>query len=210
MRFSLTVGIAVVILSLLSNLCEAGLNDPISFTQAGTVTLTLDESGGGFDHILELASVLGPVGTPVMALTESFAPSADVLGFTPASINDSVVLGSFTSGEEIIFRLTNVESARLGTPGVLGIQVFSGTASSNNQSPADYFTYIDFLSPTTIAVYFEDAFATSATDPDPVNTFLSNGYDVKFTLTLAIPEPATLGLLISGLALVGVRPSRRS
>ena len=210
MRFSSTVGIAIVILSLLSNQAQAGLNDPISFTQEGTVTLTLNESTGGFDHILELAGVLGPVGTPVMALTDSFAPSADVLGFTPATVGDSVVLGSFTAGEEIVFRLTNVESARLGTPGVVGTQVFGGSASVNNQTPADYYTYIDFINPTTIAVYFEDAFATSATDPDPVNTFLNNGYDVKFTLTLAIPEPATLGLMMSGLALVGLRPSRRS
>lgn len=208
MRF-FSVGIAVVILSLLSNLCRAGLNDPISFTQAGTITLTLNQSTGGFDHILELASVLGPVGTPVMALTDSFAPSADVLGFTPATVGDSVVLGSFSAGEELVFRLTNVGSTRFGDLGVIDSQIFSGSASSNNPVPANFFTYVIFNTPTEILVFFEDVFGTPDSDPDPVNTFLSDD-DVAFTLSLVIPEPATLGLLISGIALVGLRPSRRS
>ena len=208
MRF-FSVGIAVVILTFLCNLSQAGFNDPISFSQSGTVTLTLNESTGGFDHILELASVLGPVGAPVMALTDSFAPSADVLGFTPATVSDSVVLGNFSAGEEIIFRLTNVGSTRFGDLGVIDSQIFSGSASSNNPAPDNFFTYVIFNTPTEIYVFFEDVFGTPASDPDPVNTFLSDD-DVAFTLSLVVPEPATLGLLMSGIALVGVRRSCRS
>jgi hypothetical protein len=61
--------IAVAAVSVSLAQARAGLNDPISFSQTGTVTLTLDESSGGFDHILELANTTGPVGVPLMALT---------------------------------------------------------------------------------------------------------------------------------------------
>jgi hypothetical protein len=208
MRVTSFVGIAVVIFSLLSNHVQAGLNDPISFSQAGTVTLTLNQSTGGFDHILELAAATGPVGTPVMALTDSFAPSADVLGYTPANLTDAVTLGDFAAGEEIVFRLTNVGSSRLGDPGVVDSQVFSGSASVNNPAPTDYYTYVNFVDPTTIYVFFEDVFPTSSNDPDPVTTFFDRGSDVAFTLSLVVPEPATLALLASGLTLVMCRVSR--
>ena len=174
---------------------RAGLNDPISFSQAGTVTLSLYESSGGYDHILELADSFGPVGLPLLALTDVGAPSADVLGYAPATIGATVPVGTFAGGEEIPFRLTNVESQRLGTPGVVGSQVFSGSPSSLNPSPGDFYTYVDFVDATTIKVYFEDVFGTSPSDPDPVNTFLTSGYDVAFTLTLApVPEPGSIAL----------------
>jgi hypothetical protein len=206
MRTSTVAGIAILIVSFLSHQALAGLNDPISFSQAGTVTLTLDESTGGFDHILELSASLGPVGTPLLALTDVFAPSPDVLGYTPAAIGATASVGSFVAGEEIGFRLTNVESARLGTPGTINSQIFSGSASSLNPQPSDYYTFVDFVDATTIKVYIEDVFPTSVNDPDPVNTFFTSGYDVAFTLTLdVVPEPNTLGLLMAAFALLGCR-----
>jgi hypothetical protein len=71
----------------------------------------------------------------------------------------------------------------LGTPGTIGDQIFSGSASSLNPAPNDYYTYVDVLNATTIKVYFEDVFGTPPSDPNPVNTFLTSGYDVAFTLT---------------------------
>jgi hypothetical protein len=188
--------IAVGMASGLLQQARAGLNDSISFSQAGTVTLALDASSGGFDHILELADTAGPVGpSPLLALTDVGDPSADVLGHPPASLGAIVSVGSFAAGEEIGFRLTNVESARLGTPGVIGAQIFSGSASSLNPTPSDFYTYVDFVNATTIKVFFEDVFGIPPTDPDPVNAFLTGGYDVAFTLTL-VPEPSSLVLAL--------------
>lgn len=184
---------------------HAGLNDPISFSQAGTVTLTLEESSGGFDHILELSSVPGAIGTPLMALTEFSNPSPDVLGYTPASAGDTVNLGAFGAGAELIFRLTNVESSRLGTPGTVADQVFSGSASVNNPQPGNFYTYVDVIDANHIAVYFEDAFPIAFNDPTPVATFLSEGYDAKFTLTLSpVPEPGTYAMMLAGLGLLSL------
>lgn len=193
-----TLWIGLIALSAVSvsfGQARAGLMDPISFAEAGTVTLTLDESTGGFDHILELSNSLGPIGTPLMALTDAGAPSANVLGYAPATIGGTAPVGIFAAGEEIVFRLTNVESERLGTPGAIATQVFSGTASNLNQTPGDFYTYVDFVNPTTIKVYFEDAFGISPNDADPVNTFLTGGYDAAFTLTLGpVPEPSSIAL----------------
>jgi hypothetical protein len=183
----------------------AGVNDPISFSQAGTVSLTLNQSNGGFDHILELANTLGPIGTPIIALTEVVAPSADVLGYPPALLNDTVAVGSFAANEELVLRLTNVESVRLGTPGTLSSQIFSGSASNLNPNPADLYTYVEFVDATTIRVYWEDVFPLPANDPDPASYFLSGGGDIAFTLSLTpVPEPATAMMLIIGLAFSGV------
>lgn len=188
------------------NSALAGLNDPISFSQAGAVSVTLDESSGGYDHILELSNTSGPVGLPLLTLTDIGAPSSDVLGFTPATIGQTVAVGNFTAGQEIGFRLTNVESARLGTPGVINSQVFSGTANILNPSPANYYTYIDVIDATTIKVYFEDIFGIDPATPDPVNAFLGNGYDAVFTLRLTeVPEPSSLALLATVIAMVGWR-----
>ena len=177
---------------------RAAMDSPITFATAGVVTLTLEGSSGGYDHILEMASTTGPIGTPVMALTDWSDPSALVLGYTPAALGDSVVLGSFSAGDELIFRLTNVESHRLGTPGTLADQTFTGTSSPLNPAP-DY-TYVDFTSPTTAYVYWEDLFP-------PV---VPGGEDVIFSLELTpVPEPQALVMVLTGLGLVGWVGRRR-
>lgn len=185
---------------------QASFLEPINFSSAGEVTLTLDESVGGFDHILELSSVIGDIGLPNIALTDVSDPSASVLGYAPANIGETFSLGSFAAGEELIFRLTNVESARLGTPGTLGDQVFTGSSGSLNPDPAAYYVYWTNPDPNTIKVYLEDLFPISASSPDPVNEFLTGGgYDVAFTLTLSpvtVPLPAPVWLF--GSALIGL------
>jgi hypothetical protein len=191
------------------SVADAALNEPIAFSQAGTVKITLDASSGGLDHILEMASTSGAVGTPIFALTDIGAPSADVLGYLPASLGDMASLGSFAAGEELGFRLTNVESARLGTPGTLTDQTFSGTASSSNPNPADYYTFVETVDPLTLRVYWEDLFPIAVDDPDPENAFLANDYDVAFTLTLTpLPEPGSL-VLVGGALLFGLQRFKR-
>lgn len=210
MRSTILRALALLAAAASVSATRAGLNDPIAFSQPGNVTLTLDASGGGFDHILEQASTTGAIGTPILALTDVFAPSADVLGYTPALLGDTADLGSVGAGEELIFRLTNVESERLGTPGTIADQTFSGSASGNNPSPTSYYTFVDFVDANTITVYWEDAFPISPTDPDPEQAFFDGGLDLAFTLTLTpVPEPATWTLLAVAAGLLAVARVRR-
>lgn len=206
-RFYLPVLFSMLVVGI-SIPAQASFLEPINFSSAGEVTLTLDESVGGFDHILELSSVIGAIGTPNIALTDVSDPSASILGYTPANIGDTFSLGSFAAGDELIFRLTNVESARLGTPGTLGEQIFTGSSSSLNPSPTDYYVYWTNPDPTTIKVYLEDLFPISASSSDPENEFLTGGYDVAFTLTLSpvtVPLPAPIWLFCSALiGLIGI------
>jgi hypothetical protein len=181
----------------------AAPNEPIAFSQAGSVTIALDRSSGGFDHVLEISNAPGPVGTPIFALTDLLAPSGDVLGYAPADLGATAALGSFAAGQEITLRLTNVESFRLGTPGAVADQTFSGTASSSNPNPGDYYTFVEQIDPLTLRLYWEDAFPVSASDPDPAATF-ANDNDVVLTLTLApVPEPSSAALVVAGGLLIG-------
>lgn len=206
MRSTHILALCGAIFAAMAGSASAGVNDPISFSQAGTVSLTLNQSGGGFDHILELASSLGPIGTPIMALTDVVAPSAEVLGYPPAALNDTVAVGSFAANEELVLRLTNVESVRLGTPGTLAGQTFTGSASILNPNPSDLYTYVEFVDATTIRVYWEDVFPLPPNDPDPAGYFLNGGGDVAFTLSLTpVPEPSTLLLIAACLPLVSCR-----
>lgn len=172
-------------------------NAPIAFALPGSVTLTLEMSEGGFDHVLELASGPGPLAAdPLLVLTATSDPSASVLGWTPAALGDSVNLGSWAAGAEVMLRLSNVESHRLGTPGTLAGQTFSGSNSGSNPQPAGFYTVVEWLSPTQLRVEWEDAFPVFAAD---VPTSL-DGPDLRFMLTLSpVPEPSPQVLLLAGL-----------
>ena len=186
---------------------QAGFNDPLVFANDGVLSLTLDYSEGGFDHLLEVADTLGLPGVPLLALTSLADPSPDVLGYAPALAGTTVSLGSVAAGQEIVLRVTNVESFRLGTPGTLGDQVFTGSASVLNPSPTQWYSFVQVLSPNKLRVRIEDLFPI---DPQSGATWMGD-YDLQFTLTMtpAVPEPATAALWAAGLIAVGQLARRR-
>lgn len=186
---------------------QAAFNAPIVFGQAGSVTLTVDHSEGGFDHLLALSDPAGETESFLLALTAFSDPSPDVLGLTPAAPGESVALGSFAAGQEIVLKVRNVESLRLGTPGNLGDAVFTGSASGLNPDPAGWYSFVEALSPTTLRVRIEDLFAL---DPGSGATTLDD-YDLQFTLTLQpVPEPGTLAMWLAGLGMAGFVARRRA
>lgn len=199
--------ILAVCASALASPAFAGFNDPITFAQAGKVSITLDSAGGGYDHTLELAASLGPIGSPIFYLATGGAGET-VLGHAAAAVGATASLGSFTAGSELVFRLTNIESPRLGTPGVIGGQVFTGSASGLNDQPTMAYSLVEKISPTAIKVTLEDLFpiATSGTPTD----FINNGPDVSFTLTLSpVPEPTSIAMALAGLGVLGATLAKR-
>ena len=181
--------------------------DPITFANSGVLTLTFTGSNAGYDHVIELANTPGSVGTPIFVATSGSPASASVLGYTPAAPGATFALGAYAANTELVFRLTNVESGRLGTPGLIATQVFSGTASSLNPpdplppeaSGLPYVLVTPDGDPNVLYVGFEDLFPTYSS------------YDkLTFTLTLApVPEPSEWAMMIAGLGLVGVIAKRR-
>lgn len=207
MSISNSFRIACVALGVLAAPAWAALGDPIKFTSSGTLTLEYTGSEGGFDHVLELANTPGPVGgSPILVATSPDPVSSTVLGFTPADLPDTFALGAYAANTELIFRMTNVMSARIdgGKPGDIVSQIFSGTSGSlnpafNGGEAGLPYVKVTPISPTVLAIGFEDL--------DPTRTTFDN---LTFTLTLApIPEPHEWAMMLAGLGMVGVVARRR-
>lgn len=90
-----------------------------------------------------------------------------------------------------VARCGELHSHRLGTPGTLAGEIYSGSSSVLNPGP--YFTLIDDSDSLTRVVHFEDLFPTSD------QTAFLDGHDVRFTLTLTpVPLPAAAWFFGSG------------
>ncbi|MHB8471829.1 MAG: VPLPA-CTERM sorting domain-containing protein [Gammaproteobacteria bacterium] len=165
--------------------------DPAMFAQSGTVSVTLAGNGGLFDHILELASTTGPIISPLLVASDPAGQnSATVTGYPVNNIGDTVALGSYVGGTEMIFRLSNFCCNPTST---LGTQLFTGPGSRNFDG--NVYANVTTLDSTHLRVGFEDL--------DPTRHTYNN---LVFDVTLQpVPLPAAAWLFGSGLfGLVGM------
>lgn len=238
--FSSALGATALAVGLLAvPAAQAGVDSIVTFSQTGKVEIILTSNAGGFDHILEPVLVGGNApfsayvplsdgawivgtegGSPLNLVGDTGAPRA------PTDMN--VVWGYFDNvqaGQEISFRLTNVNTDRIGgTPadvlGTIDSQIFSGSGAVNNvvysggsvtggtpgapdfgnPLPGGY-TFVTFVSATQIDIGFTDL---DAGRPDPFQ-------NMTVTLLLTpVPEPGTWALwMAGGVAMLGVARRRR-
>ncbi|MHB8472648.1 MAG: hypothetical protein ACYDC8_07360 [Gammaproteobacteria bacterium] len=161
------------------------------FAQSGTVSVTLVGNGGLFDHILELASTTGPVVSPLLVASDPGGQNnTTVDGYPVNNIGDTVALGSYVGGTEMIFRLSNFCCNPTST---LGTQLFTGPGSRNFDG--NVYANVTTIDSTHLQVGFEDL--------DPARTSYNN---LVFDVTLQpVPVPAAAWLFGSGLlGLIGL------
>ena len=212
---------------------HAGVDSIVTFSQPGSVEIILTSNAGGFDHILEPVLVSGnqpffnavPSGYAWLVGTESGSLLSLVgdANAPRAPTGFNYIWGGFEmvpAGQEISFRLTNVNTDRIGgtDPDALGTivsQVFSGSGALNNTGFSGGsvaggtpgapdagahltggYTFVTFVSATRIDIGFTDL---DPTRPDPFT-------NMTVTLLLTpVPEPATYALWLLGwVAVVGV------
>lgn len=188
----------------------AGFNEPIVFAQSGQLSITLDATSGGLDHVLELASTTGAIGASPIFYLSGYIPQ--VLGQPVSPIGTTVSLGNVTAGSELIFRLSNIQSERLNGPGTentIDSQLFSGSASGLNPNTGDYYTLVEQLSPNSIRVTWEDLGFPNTTSPTTEADF-KGGADLTITLTVTpVPEAGSSLMALAGLGVLGVAWVRR-
>jgi hypothetical protein len=212
---------------------QAGVDSIVTFSQPGQVDIYLTSNAGGFDHILEPVLVGGnapffaavPSGLAWMVGTENGSPLSlvgDPEGpRTPTGFNYAWgTFGLVEAGQEISFRLTNVNSDRIGGTdpdaiGTIDSQLFTGSGAIHNTMfaggsvaggtpgapdpngplPAGY-TYVTFVSDTQIDIGFTDF------DPNRPDPYMN----MTVTLLLTpVPEPAPAALLAAGLLALVLR-----
>lgn len=184
----------------------ASYNTPITFSQSGTVSATLEVSDGGFDHLLEVLDGISAI--TVMALTVP-GGSPDVLGLPPTPVGGTVAVGAYTAGSELSLRLTNVGSTRFGDIGVIDSYVYTGSSSGLNPQPSMYYTRVEELSPTSVRVTFEDVFPANPASPTVDADFGAGDVTLTFNLS-PVPEPQTWALASLGLLAVAWGTRRRA
>jgi hypothetical protein len=217
---------------------HAVVDAPIVFTQAGQVDIRFTSNAGGFDHLLEPVMVFGNglfnAGVPVPPNTPPNYDAPWIIGTengsllamvgdpgaprAPTAFNYNWGYFNVLPGQEITFRLTNIETNRIGgfDPDRLGTivsQLFTGSSSANNTLfgggsvlggtpgapttglPGGY-TNVVFTSATEINVYFEDL--------DPNRDINSRWQNMSVQLILTpVPEAGTQALMLVGLVALG-------
>jgi hypothetical protein len=221
---------------------HAVVDAPIIFNLAGQVDIRFTSNAGGFDHLLEPVMVFGNglfnAGVPTPPNTPPNYDAPWVIGTengslltmvgdpggarSPTAFNYNWGYFDVLPGQEITFRLTNIETNRIGgfDPDRLGTivsQLFTGSSAANNtlfgggsvlgDTPGapttgltGGYTNVVFTSPTEINVYFEDL--------DPNRDINSRWQNMSVQLILTpVPEASTHAMLLLGL--LGLGAARR-
>ncbi len=172
-----------------ANAASSGLGAPVTLDSSGQLTITLLGNEGLFSHILELNNSAGDISNPIFI---GVGPDSYYdLSYPINLVGDSVNLGTYTSGTELIFRLTNYDGDS-DNGGSIVSQLFSGDGalnpSQNGYAAGLPYASVTYISATEIQVGFEDLFQDRETHNNLV-------FDLKVE---PVPIPAAAWLFGSG------------
>lgn len=185
---------------------------------AWNVSAVFVSSTGGYDHLIDYVghginpsvSVNEWTSNPIFATTDPSNPTPGGAGgaWPVSNPGDTVGLGTIGSGNELVFRLVNYGSPRLGVTGKPYDVLYSGTVG-RDQNPAwsDRASGPNFADVTTFVESSGVRFRVGFDDlPCCEQDYQFAVFDV---IAAPVPEPHEWAMMLAGLGLVGWTARRR-
>lgn len=172
---------------------NAGTENPTlyTFTAAATGDITAYFFGSGAGYTNELTMLVNGVASGIQGLNNQ-----------TSSVGDSLVLGSVTAGDVIVFVMVNL------SPGNVGPWY---SEKSRNSDGTNHVYSTDFAGngtvPAGVYVGFEDLDAGDGSD---FNYFDETFVFTNIAVSTGVPEPGSLALVLGALAAVGAARKRKS